>query len=38
MMYVLFWGGASMATLGAIYYFGQEFVDKPKLAQKDKVE
>jgi len=32
-MYVLFWGGASAITLGAIYYYGQEFVDRPKLVQ-----
>lgn len=32
-MYILFWGGASAITLGSIYYYGQEFVDRPKLAQ-----
>lgn len=32
-MYVLFWGGASVITLGCIYYYGQEFVDRPKLVQ-----
>ena len=31
-MYVLFWGGASAITLGIIYFFGVEFVDRPKLA------
>jgi hypothetical protein len=39
LMYVLFWGGASAVTLGAIYYFGQVFVDRPKLVQaKQKAE
>ena len=32
-MYVLFWGGSSAVTLAMIYFYGQEFVDKPKLAQ-----
>jgi len=32
-MYVLFWGGASAITLAAIYYFGNVFVDRPKLVQ-----
>ncbi|KAK2166809.1 hypothetical protein LSH36_35g08022 [Paralvinella palmiformis] len=32
LMYVLFWGGASLITLGIIYFFGIEFVDKPRLA------
>ncbi|KAL3860478.1 hypothetical protein ACJMK2_010600 [Sinanodonta woodiana] len=30
-MYVLFWGMASLATLGFIYLYGTEFVDNPKL-------
>lgn len=32
-MYVLFWGGASLASLGAIYMYGNDFVNQPKLAQ-----
>ena len=32
-MYILFWGSASAITLGSIYYFGREFVDRPKLVQ-----
>ena len=32
-MYVLFWGGASIMSLAAIYFYGNDFVNKPKLAQ-----
>ncbi|XP_013393866.1 phosphatidylinositide phosphatase SAC1-B-like [Lingula anatina] len=39
LMYIVFWGGASLVSLGLIYYYGDEFVDQPKLAQtKTKVE
>ncbi len=38
-MYILFWGGASLACMGAIYFYGNDFVNKPKLAQaKPKLE
>jgi len=38
-MYVVFWGGAWASTLGAMYWNGLEFVDKPKLTQaKAKME
>ena len=30
-MYVLFWGGASAISLGSIYYYGNAFVNRPKL-------
>ena len=30
-MSLLFWGGASVLSLGTIYAFGLDFVDKPKL-------
>jgi len=30
-MYVLFWGSASIVSLGSIYYYGDVFVNKPKL-------
>jgi hypothetical protein len=33
LMYALFWGGASAITAGSIYYFGDVFVDRPKLVQ-----
>jgi len=32
-LYVLFWGGASIVSLGAIYMYGNDFVNQPKLAQ-----
>jgi len=32
-MYILFWGSASAASLSLIYLFGKDFVDKPKLSQ-----
>lgn len=31
-MYILFWGSASAVSFGVTYHFGEEFVDKPKLA------
>ncbi|XP_052060415.1 phosphatidylinositol-3-phosphatase SAC1-like isoform X2 [Mytilus californianus] len=31
LMYILFWGTASFLSLAAIYIFGSEFVDTPKL-------
>jgi len=31
MMYVLFWGSASAISLGSIYYYGDVFVNRPKL-------
>lgn len=31
LMYILFWGTASLLSLGTIYIFGYEFVDTPKL-------
>ncbi len=38
-MYILFWGGASVGCLLAIYMYGLDFVNKPKLAQsKAKME
>ncbi|CAH1780316.1 unnamed protein product [Owenia fusiformis] len=38
-MYVLFWSTASIVSLGAMYLFGNEFVDRPRLAQaKPKVD
>eukprot|EP00058_Branchiostoma_floridae_P008729 XP_002594217.1 hypothetical protein BRAFLDRAFT_117627 [Branchiostoma floridae] len=33
LLYVLFWGMASITTLAIVYYNGIEFVDKPKLTQ-----
>ncbi|XP_056015741.1 phosphatidylinositol-3-phosphatase SAC1-like isoform X1 [Ostrea edulis] len=30
-MYILFWGTASIVSLGVIYIYGSEFVDQPKL-------
>nr|XP_058967684.1 phosphatidylinositol-3-phosphatase SAC1-like [Pocillopora verrucosa] len=38
-LYVLFWGGAVMMTLYVVLYFGNEYVDQPRLVQvqaKDK--
>jgi len=31
LMYVLFWGSASAISLGYIYYYGDVFVNRPKL-------
>lgn len=31
LMYVLFWGSASAISLGSIYYYGDVFVNRPKL-------
>lgn len=36
--YVLFWGTASVVTGGLILFNGLEFVDAPKLVQKEKLE
>ncbi|XP_045900733.1 phosphatidylinositol-3-phosphatase SAC1-B [Micropterus dolomieu] len=36
--YVLFWGTASVATGGLILFNGPDFVDVPKLVQKDKLD
>ena len=33
-MYVFFWGGASLLTLVVMYIYGGEFVDRPKLVGK----
>lgn len=33
LMYVLFWGAASVISLGVMYMFGTEFVDRPRLVQ-----
>ena len=38
-LYVLFWGAAVMMTLYVVLYFGNEYVDQPRLVQiqaKDK--
>ena len=38
-LYVLFWGGAVLTTLYVVQYFGNEYVDQPRLVQvqaKDK--
>ena len=38
-LYVLFWGGAVLMTLYIVLYFGNEYVDQPRLVQvqaKDK--
>ena len=38
-LYVLFWGGAVLMTLYVVLYFGNEYVDQPRLVQvqaKDK--
>ena len=32
-MYVLFWGFATLCTLGIMLYFGKELVNTPKLVQ-----
>ncbi|XP_054638648.1 phosphatidylinositol-3-phosphatase SAC1-B isoform X1 [Dunckerocampus dactyliophorus] len=36
--YVLFWGTASVVTGGVILFNGREFVDAPKLVQKEKLD
>ncbi|XP_048882219.1 phosphatidylinositol-3-phosphatase SAC1-B [Brienomyrus brachyistius] len=36
--YVLFWGTASITTGGVILINGQEFVDAPRLVQKEKMD
>uniref|UniRef100_A0A672GT05 SAC1 like phosphatidylinositide phosphatase n=1 Tax=Salarias fasciatus TaxID=181472 RepID=A0A672GT05_SALFA len=36
--YVLFWGTASAATAGLILFNGRDFVDAPKLVQKEKMD
>uniref|UniRef100_A0AAZ3S139 SAC domain-containing protein n=1 Tax=Oncorhynchus tshawytscha TaxID=74940 RepID=A0AAZ3S139_ONCTS len=36
--YVLFWGTASFVTAGVIIFNGREFVDAPKLVQKEKMD
>uniref|UniRef100_A0A8C4XBY5 Phosphatidylinositol-3-phosphatase SAC1 n=1 Tax=Erpetoichthys calabaricus TaxID=27687 RepID=A0A8C4XBY5_ERPCA len=36
--YVLFWGTASFGTAAIIFYNGSEFVDAPKLVQKEKMD
>lgn len=33
-LYVLFWGSAVVFTLSVVFYYGQEFVDEPKLVHK----
>lgn len=36
--YVLFWGTASFGTFAIILYNGKDFVDAPKLVQKEKMD
>lgn len=36
--YVLFWGIASVVTAGVILFNGRDFVDAPKLVQKEKMD
>lgn len=36
--YVLFWGTASVMTGGLILFNGLDFVDAPKLVQKEKLD
>ncbi|XP_072880423.1 phosphatidylinositol-3-phosphatase SAC1-B isoform X1 [Hemitrygon akajei] len=36
--YVLFWGSASFGTAAIIFFNGKEFVDAPKLVQKEKMD
>uniref|UniRef100_A0A669EC52 SAC1 like phosphatidylinositide phosphatase b n=1 Tax=Oreochromis niloticus TaxID=8128 RepID=A0A669EC52_ORENI len=36
--YVLFWGTASAVTGGLILFYGRDFVDAPKLVQKEKLD
>lgn len=39
LMYILFWGSASALSLSSIYYYGNVFVNRPKLiADKLKTE
>jgi len=33
LFYILFWGGASALSLAAIYFYGNDFVNKPRLTQ-----
>lgn len=36
--YVLFWGSASFGTAAIILFNGKEFVDAPRLVQKEKMD
>ncbi|XP_016303374.1 phosphatidylinositide phosphatase SAC1-A-like [Sinocyclocheilus anshuiensis] len=36
--YVLFWGSASVVTAGVILFNGRDFVNAPKLVQKEKMD
>lgn len=36
--YVMFWGTASFGTLAIILYNGKDFVDAPRLVQKEKMD
>lgn len=36
--YVLFWGVASVGTFFIILYNGKDFVDAPRLVQKEKID
>uniref|UniRef100_A0A803T5C8 Phosphatidylinositol-3-phosphatase SAC1 n=1 Tax=Anolis carolinensis TaxID=28377 RepID=A0A803T5C8_ANOCA len=36
--YVMFWGSASFGTLAIILYNGKDFVDAPRLVQKEKMD
>lgn len=36
--YVLFWGMASVVTAGVILFNGRDFVDAPRLVQKEKMD
>lgn len=36
--YVLFWGVASIGTFFIILYNGKDFVDAPRLVQKEKID
>ncbi|XP_068603089.1 phosphatidylinositol-3-phosphatase SAC1-A [Brachionichthys hirsutus] len=38
LIYVLFWGSASVVTGGLILFNGLDFVDAPKLVQKEKLD
>jgi len=31
LMYILFWSSATAISLGSIYYYGEVFVNRPKL-------
>ena len=35
-LYVLFWGAAVGVTLSVVFYYGNEFVDEPKLVHRIK--